>query len=232
MAERIYISEFEHDQLHALVDQHWDGRDGRAAERLAGELDRAVVVGREELPPDVVTMHSCVTFEDLRNGTMREVVLVYPSAADATAGKLSVLAPIGAALLGLRVGDTIEWPLPDHRTAKIKILSVAQPRLAGERSDQRVENESPFDSAAVRSAQEDTMPPHVPGPQSEIRDAFDAFDKNRDGLVSIEELLTLMDQIGETLSREEAEDALRRGDTDGDGQLSFDEFIAFMLSVR
>ena len=76
------------------------------------------------------------------------------------------------------------------------------------------------------------MPPHIPGPPGEIRDAFDAFDTNGDGLVSIEELLTLMDQIGETLSREEAEDALRRGDTDGDGQLSFDEFIAFTLSAR
>jgi regulator of nucleoside diphosphate kinase len=132
MAERIYISEFDHDQLHALVDQHRDGRDGMAAERLAGELDRAIVVGREELPADVVTMHSSVTFEDIRNRTVREVILVYPSAADAAAGKLSVLAPIGAALLGLRVGDTIEWPLPNDRTAKIKILSVGQPHRAGE----------------------------------------------------------------------------------------------------
>ena len=76
------------------------------------------------------------------------------------------------------------------------------------------------------------MPPRVPGQEGEIRDAFDAFDKNGDGLVSIEELLTLMDGIGETLSRKEAEDALRRGDADGDGQLSFDEFVAFMLSAR
>ncbi|HET7784531.1 MAG TPA: EF-hand domain-containing protein [Myxococcales bacterium] len=68
------------------------------------------------------------------------------------------------------------------------------------------------------------------GPQGEIRKAFDAFDRNGDGLVSIGELLQLMEQIGQTLSRKEAEDALRRGDTDGDGQLSFDEFIAFMLS--
>jgi regulator of nucleoside diphosphate kinase len=246
MAERIYISEFDHDRLHALVNQHSGSRDGTAAERLAGELDRAIVVGREELPADVVAMHSSVMFEDIRNGTVREVTLVYPSAADAAAGKLSVLAPIGAALLGLRVGDTIEWPLPNGRTAKIKILTVAQPQRAGDicsvnpstktgarcSREQLIENGSRFDSADVTSSQEDAMPPHAPGAPGEIRDAFDAFDTNRDGLVSIEELLTLMDQIGEALSREEAEDALRRGDTDGDGQLSFDEFIAFMLGVR
>jgi calmodulin len=70
------------------------------------------------------------------------------------------------------------------------------------------------------------------GTEGEIRDAFDVFDKNGDGLVSIEELLTLMARIGEHLSRSEAEDALRRADIDGDGQLSFDEFIAFMFSVK
>jgi Ca2+-binding EF-hand superfamily protein len=68
------------------------------------------------------------------------------------------------------------------------------------------------------------------GPEGEIRRAFDAFDKNGDGLVSIGELLQLMEQVGQRLSRKEAENALRRGDTDGDGQLSFDEFIAFMMS--
>jgi calmodulin len=71
-----------------------------------------------------------------------------------------------------------------------------------------------------------------PGPEGEMREAFDAFDNDRDGLVSIEELLDVMDKIGETLSREEAERALRRGDIDGDGRLGFDEFVAFMLSVR
>ena len=73
---------------------------------------------------------------------------------------------------------------------------------------------------------------HQFGPNGEIREAFNAFDRNGDGLVSIEELLKLMVQIGEDMTREEAEDALRRADMDGDGQLSFDEFIAFMLSVK
>jgi len=132
MAERIYISEFDVPRLQALVDRHWEGRDGAAAERLAAELDRATIAAPDQLPSDVVTMHSRVAFEDVRSGAVREVVLVYPAASDASAGRLSVLAPIGAALLGLRVGDRIEWPLPGDRTATIRILHVAQPGRAGE----------------------------------------------------------------------------------------------------
>lgn len=70
------------------------------------------------------------------------------------------------------------------------------------------------------------------GPEGEIREAFDAFDRNRDGLVSIDELLQVMGMLGETMSREEAEASLRRGDSDGDGQLTYEEFIAFMMSPR
>jgi calmodulin len=70
------------------------------------------------------------------------------------------------------------------------------------------------------------------GPWDEIRADFDAFDRNRDGLVSIDELLQVMGKVGEKMTREEAEASLRRGDSDGDGQLSYEEFVAFMLSPR
>lgn len=70
------------------------------------------------------------------------------------------------------------------------------------------------------------------GPQDEMREAFDAFDRNRDGLVSVDELLQVMGMLGEKMSREEAEASLRRGDSDGDGQLTYEEFVAFMLSPR
>ena len=108
MAERIYISKSDLQRLRSLVDQHSAGRDGLAAERLATELDRAIIVEPGHMPPDVVTIESRVTFEDARTRAIREVVLVYPAAADASAGRISVLAPIGAALLGLRIGDGIE----------------------------------------------------------------------------------------------------------------------------
>lgn len=71
-----------------------------------------------------------------------------------------------------------------------------------------------------------------PAPGDEVREAFDAFDANGDGLVSIDELLRIMERVGAKMTREEAEDSLRRGDSDGDGQLSYDEFVAFMLGPR
>ncbi|MBN1209022.1 MAG: EF-hand domain-containing protein [Myxococcaceae bacterium] len=70
------------------------------------------------------------------------------------------------------------------------------------------------------------------GTEGELREAFDAFDRNRDGLVSIDELLQLMGRLGEEIPREEAEASLRRGDSDGDGQLTYEEFVAFMMSPR
>lgn len=127
MADRIYITDSDLERLRALVDQHTEGRDAASAERLAAELDRAVVVDPARLPRDAVTMDSRVTFEEARAGRVREVVLVYPANANPAAGRISVLAPVGAALLGLRTGDEIEWPLPDGRTARIRILAVTQP---------------------------------------------------------------------------------------------------------
>jgi regulator of nucleoside diphosphate kinase len=122
MSSPIHVARSEMDRLRALVEQHSEGRDAVAAERLGAELDRAVVVDR--LPPGIVAPGSRVRFEDERTHAVREAVLVYPTGADAAAGRISVLAPIGAALLGLAAGDSISWPLPDGREARIRILAV------------------------------------------------------------------------------------------------------------
>jgi regulator of nucleoside diphosphate kinase len=122
MSSRIHVARSEIDRLRALVEQHSEGRDAVAAERLGAELDRSIVVDR--LPPGVVAPGSRVRFEDQRARTVREAVLVYPTGADASAGRISVLAPIGAALLGLAAGDSIAWPLPGGREARIRILAV------------------------------------------------------------------------------------------------------------
>jgi regulator of nucleoside diphosphate kinase len=121
-------------RLRAVVDLHSEGVERSAAEMLEAELDRAHVVSQEGLPPDVVSMRSRVLYEDADTGDRREAVLVYPEEADLGRSLISVLAPIGAALLGLRAGQAISWPVPGRRTRTIRVLSVAyQPEAAGDR---------------------------------------------------------------------------------------------------
>lgn len=79
---------------------------------LLHELDRAQVVDEDAIPPNVITMNSRFSLRDLDTGYVAEYVLVYPGKADFTKGRLSVLAPIGTALLGYRELDRIEWPVP------------------------------------------------------------------------------------------------------------------------
>ena len=103
---------------------------------LRGELERAEVVEPAEVPKDVMTMNSIaqVRLEDAELGTQQhELSLVYPRDADGSAHKVSVLAPVGSALLGLRVGDVIDWPMPGGRTARLQLLAIGfQPEAAGE----------------------------------------------------------------------------------------------------
>lgn len=82
------------------------------SEKLEAELDRAQVVPLAEVPADVVVMESELEYEDAATGRRRQVQLVYPNDADAATGKVSVLAPLGCALLGLRIGQEIEWEMP------------------------------------------------------------------------------------------------------------------------
>ena len=97
---------------------------------LAEELQEAEVVEPEGIPPDVVTMRSRVRVRDMVSGDLAIYTLCYPVEANFDAGKLSVLAPIGTALLGYREGDVIEWPVPGGvRVLKIEKL-LHQPEAA------------------------------------------------------------------------------------------------------
>ncbi len=79
---------------------------------LAAELERALIAEPGEAPEDVITMHTRVQVLDLVSGERRELVLVFPHEADLSAGRISVLAPLGTALLGNREGDEVEWLMP------------------------------------------------------------------------------------------------------------------------
>jgi regulator of nucleoside diphosphate kinase len=116
----IYLTQNDMDRLLELVEAY----PGKRFEKLENELLRAAVVPREEIPDDVVTMNSRVLFENETTGERREVTLVYPGNANIDAGRISVLAPIGTALLGLRVGQSIEWELPSGEKQRYRVVTV------------------------------------------------------------------------------------------------------------
>lgn len=125
---QIYLTQHDVDRLLQLV----ESQPGNGFEKLEGELVRANVVPREQIPGDVVTMNSRVVFENETTGEKREVTLVYPGSADIDAGKISVLVPIGTALLGLRVGQSIDWELPGGEKQRYRIVKIPfQPEAAG-----------------------------------------------------------------------------------------------------
>ncbi|MCA1984886.1 MAG: nucleoside diphosphate kinase regulator [Desulfovibrio sp.] len=118
--------------LESVSDDSFPGK-----EALEAELARATIVAPQDMPPDVVTMHSTVFFETRPGGKTFELTLVYPGGAapDAAAreGRISILAPVGGALLGLSVGDEIEWPLPGGNMVRVFIKKVVyQPERAGQ----------------------------------------------------------------------------------------------------
>lgn len=97
------------------------------AERLLHEIERADVLPSSELPADVVNIGSDVTFRDEATGRTQTVTLVFPPDADIAAGRVSVLTPIGAALIGLAAGASISW---ETRTGEERILIVTQVNAA------------------------------------------------------------------------------------------------------
>nr|WP_318382797.1 nucleoside diphosphate kinase regulator [uncultured Enterobacter sp.] len=103
------------------------------ASLLTAELDRAQMCAPELMPHDVVTMNSQVKFRDLTSGETRVRTLVFPADMTDSSVQLSVLAPVGAALLGLRTGDTIQWDLPGGAHTHLEVLELLyQPEAAGD----------------------------------------------------------------------------------------------------
>jgi regulator of nucleoside diphosphate kinase len=98
-------------------------RDQGHLEDLERELEYAEVVPAEEVTPDVVTLHSTVRVLDVDTGATMVYTVVFPAEADLAANRISVLAPIGTALIGYRVGDVIDWRTPG-RTRRLRIEAV------------------------------------------------------------------------------------------------------------
>ncbi|AHB76765.1 MULTISPECIES: nucleoside diphosphate kinase regulator [Pandoraea] len=102
-------------------------------EALETELARASVVDPEQIPADIATMNSVVRYRDLATQQAHRVTLVYPQHLASTENGLSVLAPVGSALLGLRVGQSIHWQVPGGRLIELELLGIDyQPEAAGD----------------------------------------------------------------------------------------------------
>jgi len=130
----IHVTEYDMQLLRKLLEgtQRWNQKDRAYLEHLEDELDRAVTIPSEKIPPNVVTMNSQMRVKDLDTEKEMEIQLVFPSEADFERGKISILAPIGTALIGYRAGDTVEWRVPSG-TRRLKIEDVTyQPEAAGD----------------------------------------------------------------------------------------------------
>lgn len=118
--DQIIVSESDFIKISTLISQI----DSEVSDQLDEELGRARIVAPEELPTDVVAMNSNVQYQDLESGKESAVTLVYPQDANIEENKVSVFAPIGAALIGLKEGQIISWPLPNGKEKQIKVLKV------------------------------------------------------------------------------------------------------------
>jgi regulator of nucleoside diphosphate kinase len=99
------------------------------ADELAEEIGRARVLAKGEHPQHIVCMNSEVEFRDDTTGKIQKVTLVYPEEADISQRKISVLTPVGTALIGLRNGDSIMWETPNGELRQLTVLSVQGPHL-------------------------------------------------------------------------------------------------------
>ncbi|AHF65362.1 MULTISPECIES: nucleoside diphosphate kinase regulator [Pseudomonas] len=130
-APSIILTRLDVQRLERLIDSQTQSIPG--IEALQAELDRAEqIVGHDEVPAGLVTMNSRVHCREESSGKDYHLKLVYPQDAGAE-GTVSVLAPVGSALLGLQVGQHIDWPAPGGKTLKLTLLAVEyQPEAAGE----------------------------------------------------------------------------------------------------
>jgi regulator of nucleoside diphosphate kinase len=122
----IHISEGDYDIIADLA-LRMAARAPELSRMILDEMERAKVYPDSRLPENVVSIGSQVTFADERDGGPRTVQLVLPGEADIEAGRVSIMTPVGAGLIGMSVGGEISWPCLDGRSRALKILDVKQP---------------------------------------------------------------------------------------------------------
>jgi regulator of nucleoside diphosphate kinase len=127
----IYISRDDHAKLRLLLGTALHSNGSAALQKLREELDRAAIIDPMAFPAGVVTMESTVEFEDLGTNEVEEYTLTFPDRANVEQKRLSVLAPIGTALIGCREGDVVNWSTPGGmRQLKVRRVTAPAPQAA------------------------------------------------------------------------------------------------------
>ncbi|WP_172116193.1 nucleoside diphosphate kinase regulator [Halomonas hibernica] len=119
----IIINRLDAERLQRLIDNATD-KELAVATLLEEELSRGEVIDPQEIPDNVVSMNSQIRFTDLTRGRQMVRTLVYPHALGTVEDGISVMAPIGAGLIGLKVGDIIDWPLPNNSEVRLRIDAI------------------------------------------------------------------------------------------------------------
>ncbi len=129
----IHITAFDLDRLRKLIlaAQSTEYRKSEYIEKLKMELDRAKIVKPQEIPPTVVTMNSTIELVDLDTNEEETYTLVFPEDADISKGRISILAPIGTAMLGYEIGDIFEWDVPAGKRRLRVGRIIYQPEASG-----------------------------------------------------------------------------------------------------
>lgn len=133
MPRTIFITSVDLERLQNLIrlKEEFSSGDKACLQALDAELKRAVVTKPDEIPQNVITMRSQVILKDLSTGEETIYTLVYPEEADIRENKISVLAPIGTAILGYQAGDIVDWEIPDG-IARLRVEKVIfQPEASG-----------------------------------------------------------------------------------------------------
>ena len=128
----IVLSSVDVERIEALIDSLPDTEDAHTS-ALLEEIRRAEIVDPRNVPPDVVTMNSQVRMLIESTGLELSLTLVYPKDTDATAHTISILAPVGSALLGMAVGNSIEWTSPTGQAIEVRVVDLLyQPERSGD----------------------------------------------------------------------------------------------------
>lgn len=134
MSRQLFVTEVDKDRLQKLINEFKEFGQGNKdyLDVLENELERAQVVTSKEIPNGVITMNSMVRLKDLDTGEEMIYTLVYPADAELAEDKISIMAPVGTAILGYREGDVVKWKVPGG-LVQLSVESILyQPEASGD----------------------------------------------------------------------------------------------------